>query len=296
MTSPAARPTGTKDWAEFKPLAGSGITLLNAHFTEHRFERHSHATYSVGLTRSGVQTFGCRGTRHACQPGDVMLFNPDEPHDGSRGTDAGFGYSILYVDPAQVLSWLDRDAGTPGAAFFRAPSVHDPAGASLLLQAVDALQERHESLRAEELASAAFVTLLTRHGERRSEPTPAVDPGRLRLQRAREYLDACFAEDITVTTLAAETGLSRAHLSRAFAATFGQPPHAYLTAVRLRHAQAALLRGERLADAALAAGFADQAHFNRRFKGGMGISPGVWQRQMLGARRDPKPDRSARAC
>lgn len=273
-----------------RPLASGGVTLLNAHFTQHRFERHSHETYSIGVTRSGVQTFACRGARHASLAGDVILFNPDEPHDGSRGTEAGFGYSMLYVDAALVHAWMgDRGAAGGGGhdrssmatRYFKAPLVHDPQGALLLQQAVAAVAERQESLHGEERTAEAMVALLGRHGElRRPWATTGVDTGRARMALVREYLDAHFADDVTVQALATQAGLSRAHLTRAFTATFGMAPHAYLNMVRIRQAQAALRQGGAVADVAAACGFADQSHLTRRFKGQVGMAPGRWLSHM----------------
>ncbi len=273
-----------------RPLASGGVTLLNAHFTQHRFERHSHETYSIGVTRSGVQTFACRGARHASLAGDVILFNPDEPHDGSRGTEAGFGYSMLYVDAALVHAWMgDRGAAGGGAhdrsgmatRYFKAPLVHDPQGALLLQQAVAAVAERQESLHGEEYTAAAMVALLARHGElRRPWAATSLDAGRARMALVREYLDAHFADDVTVQALATQAGLSRAHLTRAFTATYGMAPHAYLNMVRIRQAQAALRQGNAVADVAAACGFADQSHLTRRFKVQVGMAPGRWLSHM----------------
>lgn len=280
--------TSQRDWAEMRPLASGGVTLLNAHFTQHRFERHSHETYSIGVTRSGVQTFACRGARHASLAGDVILFNPDEPHDGSRGTEAGFGYSMLYVDAALVHAWMgDRGAAGGGAhdhsnmatRYFKAPLVHDPQGALLLQQAVAAVAERQESLHGEERTAATVQALLGRHGEVRVDWAQSVDPGRQRMALVREYLDAHFADDVTVQALATQAGLSRAHLTRAFTATYGMAPHAYLNMVRIRRAQAALRQGNAVADVAAACGFADQSHLTRRFKGQVGMAPARWLAQ-----------------
>jgi hypothetical protein len=113
----------------------AGVTQMNAHFTEHTFERHSHETYSIGVTASGVQTFHCGGTLHASLRGDVILFNPDEPHDGQRGTQEGFGYSMLYVAPQVVDECRDKEAGLDMAAYFSQPVVRDAAMGRALARA-----------------------------------------------------------------------------------------------------------------------------------------------------------------
>lgn len=275
--------TTASDWARFHQAQEGGVTLMHAHFTEHSFERHSHGTYAIGVTLCGVQTYNCRGERHASLPGDVILFNPDEPHDGSRGSDEGFGYAMLYVEPALIEAWLDRAAGSSAARYFKRPLVRDRRAGQALHRAVTATAQAQESLRAEELTSAAIIGLLQRHGEARTDPAPCIDAGAARMRLVRDYIDAHFAEDLGVERLARQAGLSRVHLTRAFASAFGMPPHAYLNTVRLRAAMRALMKGSSLAEAACTAGFADQSHFNRRFRGSMGLSPGAWLRQLAPA-------------
>jgi hypothetical protein len=160
------------DWARYHQAQDGGLMLMHAHFTEHTFERHSHDTYSIGVTLSGVQTFSCRGERHASQLGDVILFNPDEPHDGSRGTDEGFGYAMMYLEPALMETWLDRSAGSGASRYFKRPVVRDWAAAQALHRAVMATAQAQESLRADELTSAAIIGLLQRYGEVRTDPAP----------------------------------------------------------------------------------------------------------------------------
>ena len=104
---------------------------MNAHFTRHTFERHSHDTYSIGCTRTGVQTFHCGGTLHASLPGDIILFNPDEAHDGQPGTGQGFGYSIFYVPESVLQDCTDRDAGLRMPRHFARPVVRDAAVSTL---------------------------------------------------------------------------------------------------------------------------------------------------------------------
>ena len=269
-----------RDWANFQPGPMQGATLMQAHFRSHAFERHSHPTYSIGLTHSGVQTFHCGGALHASLPGDLILFNPDEAHDGQRGAPEGFGYSILYL-PADVMGGcVDPQAGIVFPLHFRQPVVRDRRAGQAFARAVAALNQPGEALRAEELTRDVLSAILLRHGEPGPRKVRAGEAGARRLAALRDYLHANYQHDVAVQDLATAAGLSRAHTTRAFTQAFGVPPHVYLNAVRLVRAQSALLAGGALADVAVACGFADQSHFSRRFKGAFGISPAAWLAQM----------------
>src|ERR1700682_4829805 len=73
---------------------------------------------------------------------------------------------------------------------------------------------------------------------------PQVPPARY-LVRAKDFVDARYAEPITVDDLAAAAGLSRAHFSRMFTRTFGESPRAYLQTRRLERAAALLSHTDR---------------------------------------------------
>lgn len=213
-----------------------------------------------------------------------MLFNPDEPHDGSRGTAEGFGYTMLYVEPALLETWSDPAAGARLSTFFTDTVVRDPNAAGMLRQAMAALCQPQETMRAETLARGAISRLLHQYGEYRGDLAGMKDVGLASMTTARDYIDAHFHEDVTVDALASLVGLSRVHLTRCFAKCFGTPPHVYLNMVRLRYARQALLSGASLADTAAAAGLVDQSHFTRRFKRSVGVAPGAWLRQMSAGR------------
>ena len=62
------------------------------------------------------------------------------------------------------------------------------------------------------------------------------------LLRARDLIDARYAEPLDVDSLARAAHASPAHFSRQFKRAFGETPHQYLLTRRLERA-AALLRG-----------------------------------------------------
>jgi AraC-like DNA-binding protein len=95
-------------------------------------------------------------------------------------------------------------------------------------------------------------------------------------ERAREYIHACFAQNITLDTLANVSGRDRWSLSRDFRALFGASPWRYVMMRRLDFCRQRMLAGDNLADIAAHAGFADQSHMTRQFISRFGLSPGRW--------------------
>jgi AraC-like ligand binding domain len=87
------------DWAHYTSHPKLGVRLLDAHFLTHKFERHSHSEFSIGVTHSGVQSFRAIGAVHHSQPQNIMVFNPDVAHDGMAGHATGFGYQMIYIEP-----------------------------------------------------------------------------------------------------------------------------------------------------------------------------------------------------
>jgi hypothetical protein len=89
----------TQDWARYWRVDGVPVEAMHAHFTAHVYHRHSHESYSFGLTEAGAQAFTCRHGRHVSGAGMVMTFNPDDPHDGHAAGEAGFTYRMVHIWP-----------------------------------------------------------------------------------------------------------------------------------------------------------------------------------------------------
>jgi AraC-like DNA-binding protein len=93
------------------------------------------------------------------------------------------------------------------------------------------------------------------------------------LERARQLLDAERTRVVRSTELEAVTGLTRYDLARQFRLVFGTSPYRYLLMRRLDLAREEIHRGRPLADVAVEAGFADQAHLTRMFRDAFGLTP-----------------------
>ncbi|HLI13730.1 MAG TPA: AraC family transcriptional regulator [Alphaproteobacteria bacterium] len=254
-----------------------GVDLLRADASTHRYARHSHEGYALGIVEAGAHAFAARGEVWTAIPGRIVIVNPDQAHDGGPAArDGGYSYRMLYVDSAVFAAALDEAAERRAAMpFFPQAVVTDAALARRLSRLHRALEHPEGRLEREALLITALVDLARRHGgavphagSRRHNPRSVVV--------ALDYLTANFTEDISLAELASLAGVDRFHLLRAFRRCVGLPPHLYQTQLRLRHAKRLMLAGEPPAMAAVAAGFADQSHLIRKFKAAYGVTPGQY--------------------
>jgi AraC-like DNA-binding protein len=249
----------------------NGVEFFEAWFQGHPYHKHRHDTYAICLTTSGVQAFDYRGAAEISTPGQVVVLHPDEIHDGYAGTQEGFGYRQLYVEPALIFEAVQAICG-PGCSlpFVRTPVVMNP---KLSAAITGAFQSTREPL--------AIDSLIVQLAEGLIDADPSckqISPSRrldvAALERARQYLDAEKTRVVRSMELEAVTGLTRYDLARQFRLMCGTSPYRYLLMRRLGFAREQIARQRPLVEVALEAGFADQAHFSRMFKAAFGLTPG----------------------
>jgi AraC-like DNA-binding protein/mannose-6-phosphate isomerase-like protein (cupin superfamily) len=101
-----------------------------------------------------------------------------------------------------------------------------------------------------------------------------------RFVRLLEHLRRPEAGKLSLGEAARMCGMSTASFTRSFKQVAGMPYLAYVTHLRLGEAARLLRIGDRsIAEIADALGFADQSHFDRRFKRAFGTTPSQFQRR-----------------
>jgi AraC-like DNA-binding protein len=130
-----------------------------------------------------------------------------------------------------------------------------------------------EEARLEAIAGAVLWSLSA--GPARN---PLFRPDRLawyaaRVEHAKALIEARYAEPLSLSIMARETGMSVFHFARIFAEFEGRPPHRALTDVRLAHAHARLRDGATVTDTCFAVGFGSLSHFVTTFRRRYGARP-----------------------
>ncbi|MCU1761302.1 AraC family transcriptional regulator [Pseudomonas sp. 14P_8.1_Bac3] len=268
MTHPALR----NDWFHRAPDV-TGLQRFEAFFAGHGYDLHRHDTYAIGHTLAGVQRFQYRGGWRHSLPGGTMVLHPDEVHDGEAGTETGFHYRMMYIEPALIQQML---GGQP-LPFIKNGLSTDPrlfAATEVLLRSLDSpfepLEEQDAMFDlAQALNSAGGVPMV----RQRFDYVAA--------ERAREYMHSALDRTVTLEELAHHSGRDRWSLSRDFRLLFGTSPYRYLTMRRLDLVRSLLIQGQSLVSAALIAGFTDQSHMTRQFSKTYGLSPARWIKMHL---------------
>jgi AraC-like DNA-binding protein len=253
-------------------ISRNGIDLLRWDASTHRYARHSHEGYALGVVEAGAHAFTARGREWTAVPGRVIVVNPEDVHDGRPARrDAAYSYRMIYVDRGAVEIAVAEAAGRRvPMPFFRQAVVEDDMLAAQLLDAHCAIEREEARLECDARILTTFVTLAQRYG---SAP-PTLDMRRQEIGAALDYLSEHFADNCSLSELAEIAGVGRFHLLRAFRRHLGMPPHQYQTQLRLREARRLLHAGETAAIAAATVGFADQSHMIRKFKAAYGVTPG----------------------
>ena len=255
------------------------LEILRATYITHAFAPHVHEGYAIGVIERGAETFAYRHSTHIAGAGSLVVIHPGEVHTGEAvTTSVGWSYRMLYPEAVQLQRAASQLAGVAtDYPFFRAPVIKDPQLVQQFVHLHTQLEAGATVLERESYWLAFLTQLIARHGDGRfAMPPPQPRADRALLQQTLAYLETNYAAAITLDELAAQVHLSPYHLLRLFKATYGLPPHAYLTQLRVQRAKRLLLAGQSIATVAVDVGFSDQSHLSRHFKRIVGVPPGQY--------------------
>lgn len=268
--------TRSKQWVHLYRLKPPyEVEIVHAHYVEHRFIRHSHQHFVIGLVEEGVQQYTYHGASHATSPGQTFFVNGDEPHTGESATPDGYLYRTLCLDPETFRQLTLDITGRNELPYLAGAVIADTRLSARLQQLHKAVAANADAMEYESLLLSAVRRLLEVHVENRRQIV-AVGQESSVVSQVRDYIEGHYSENISLAQLGSLTSRSPFQIARAFSKTVGLPPHAYLESVRIRHAREMLKLGMNVVDTALATGYPDQSHFTHRFRRSTGITPGQY--------------------
>lgn len=250
-----------------------GIDLFEAAFTDQTFTRHAHEGFAIGAIAEGAGGYLCRGESMVLPAGSLSLMNPEEAHTGHAAA-GRVRYNMLYASEAAVRAVLDvRDL--PGFAEI-APQDRGFAltlALARLAECLNGAQATDRRLATEEAVHEVLAQCFARYG-RADLRQPGQEPAAIRAMLERIDAGVAVGDALTLSDLADAVGLNPSYLIRSTARTTGLTPHGHVLRARVGYARRLLLDGLPAADAAIAAGFCDQAHLIRHFRRHFGVTPG----------------------
>lgn len=239
------------------------------------YARHSHETFSIGAINGGRCDYSNRNRRERVAVGTTVLMNPGDAHACNPIRGESWAYRMFYIDAAWV-SQIQRELNVTGDDFqpFAATSTTHAGLHRGLNRLYDVLTDRQaDCLQKQDAALNFMIDVQQTLGSAGAIPVRA-SAG---VAQAAEFIRDNCTRSLKLEEICAAGNLSASYLIRAFKTVYGLSPHAYLTNCRIEFTRRQLRRGRSLAEAALAAGFCDQAHMQRSFKKFVAATPGQYR-------------------
>jgi AraC-like DNA-binding protein len=248
----------------------AGITALSASITDFKYKKHYHQEYAIGVTLRGIQHYTLDGGVQLSYPSGVMLFNPEQAHDGMAYNEEGLDYVMLYIDP-QLLLEVTRKKDI---VRFSTPIVYDTDLEHRVLRLADAIvTEQSEALCSELLLS------LTDH---LIQPELSVElkKDHTLISKAKDILHSESGNGLKLEEISRELHLSKYQFIRLFKSHTGITPYQYFLSRKIERAKQSIDKNRDVYATVAECDFVDLTHLNKHFKRVYGITAFEYMTQL----------------
>jgi AraC-like DNA-binding protein len=238
----------------------SGITALSASITDFRYKKHSHEEYALGVTLRGIQQYNLDGSFQSSYQNGVMLFNPEQSHDGMAHDKTGIDYVMLYIEPTRFSELLEKKD-----IRFSSPVVYNKTLQQKIINLSYAvLSEKDEALCNELLLSLADDLRPSLFENYRKDNVVT--------GKAKEMIHSSLNGVLKLDDISRELGVSKYQFIRMFKAGTGISPYQYFLNCKLEYAKRIIEKTQDVYSAVAECGFVDLTHLNKHFKSIYGIT------------------------
>ncbi|MDT8899994.1 AraC family ligand binding domain-containing protein [Anaeroselena agilis] len=238
------------------------ITVLSASFTDFAYKKHCHEEYAFGVTVAGVQQFYIDGSLELSYPHGVMLFNPEQVHDGMAQDKTGLKYLMLYIEPQVFLELLEQK----DIVRFSAPVVYNSTLERSIINLANAVINAADEAYCDELLVAfshnfGGANLNTAHKKEDAA-----------IKKAKEMMYYNLDDVLRLDDICRELKISKFKFIRFFKANTGLSPYQYFLNCKVSHAKRLIEENRDVYKAVADCGFVDLTHLNRHFKSVFGAT------------------------
>ena len=240
------------------------ITALSARMSKFTYKKHAHEEYALGVTLKGVQEYYLEGNSLASHKNGVMLFNPEQVHDGNaKHYQEGLDYVMLYINPKLFLEALEKKE----ILKFNKPIVYkEKLKNDILSLSYSILNDKDISL-----CNELYLNLISNFSTKdfASDYTNETEF----IRKAKEIIYYNLDEVLDIDEISKELNISKFQFIRIFKANTGITPYQYFLNCKIIHAKKHLDITKDLYGTVVEFGFTDLSHLNRHFKRVYGITP-----------------------
>ncbi|NGM83836.1 AraC family transcriptional regulator [Paenibacillus sp. 7124] len=234
----------------------AGITALSASMTDFTYKKHSHKEYAVGVTLRGIQEYNLDGSLQLSYQNGVMLFNPEQAHDGMAHDETGLDYVMLYIEPQLLLEVIEKKE----IVRFSTPIVYDCGLEQKILSLSNAiLSEKDEALCSELLLSLTDSLVQTNLSTEYKKDNALI-------RKAKDMLHSNLETVLKLDEICKELDLSKFQFIRLFKAHTGISPYQYFLNCKIERAKQLIEKNGDIYTAVADCGFVDLTHLNKHFK------------------------------
>jgi AraC-like DNA-binding protein len=234
----------------------AGITALSASISDFSYKKHAHKEYAIGVTLRGIQHYNLDGSLHLSYQNGVMLFNPEQAHDGMAHDETGLDYVMLYIEQELLFEVM----GKKEMVRFSTPVVYEPILQQKIVHLSHAiLNEKEEAVCSELFLSLTDRLIRTNHSTNTKKDITII-------RKAKEILHANVENVLKLDEISNELQLSKFQFIRVFKAHTGISPYQYFLNCKLQRAKQLIEKNRDIYTVVADCGFVDLSHLNKHFK------------------------------
>jgi AraC-like DNA-binding protein len=234
----------------------AGITALSASMTDFTYKKHSHKEYAIGVTLRGIQHYHLDGSLQLSYQNGVMLFNPEQAHDGMAHDEAGLDYVMLYIEPQLFLEAIQKK----DIVRFSTPVVYDDRLQQRILRLSHAILNGKDKALCSELLLSLTDCLIQTNLSTNDKKDHSF------IRQAKDMLHTNLENILKLDDICKELNLSKFQFIRLFKAHTGITPYQYFLNCKIERAKQLIERNGDIYSAVTECGFVDLTHLNKHFK------------------------------